>query len=154
MLSLSANYEQTFFACVKNSFFLSLGTLPQTVFFGALSVLPFALFFISNVSIVVSAALVCLILFSFSYAILVWLSFTQWVYDRYITPKQKRKTETSKKPEEKKEKSRLTSGEIKPLDDGKEVAELPQSYTRKDLKKIEENKKEMLSDADIQEKTE
>ena len=32
-------------------------------------------------------AIFCVILFDFSYALLVWLDFAQWVFDKYINPK-------------------------------------------------------------------
>ncbi len=155
-IALNVYYEQTFFKGLKNAFYLTIGTLPQTVFFGALAIAPFALFLLGSVSILISIALVCLILFSFAYSLLVWLDFAQWVFDRYITPKQQRKSE--KKIEGEKEQgkkdSRLTSGKVKPLDDGEKVAELPKNYTRKDLKKAQESKKEILAKSDSETKTE
>ena len=155
-VSLNVYYEQTFFKGLKNAFFLTVGTLPQSVFFGVLAVAPFALFLLGNVSIMISIALVCLILFSFACALLAWLDFSQWVFDRYITPKQQRKNDKKAETKENRGKkdSYLAPGKVKPLDDGKSVEELPKDYTRKDLKKARENKRELLTETDAENKTE
>ena len=150
---------------------MSVGTLPQTVFFGVIALLPFAAFLLSSVSeMFVSIAMTALIFISFSFALLVWLDFAQWVFDRYVNPKtQAAKKQAGDKTIYNKDgtpqltgddsasvleyqrsivaegKSRLLSKPIQPIDDGQEVYELPKSFTREDLKKLKENKKEIAT---------
>lgn len=167
MLALGVNYQMGFFLLFKNSFLMMLGTLPQTVFFGAIALIPFALFFLSG-SLFISFALVMLLLFSFSYCLLVWLDFAQWVFDRYVNPKiegakvnrgiyKRGETAASGESEASLEyqrailahgKSRLVARPIKPIDDSLQVYELPQSFTREDLKRLRESKQNIMEDTE------
>lgn len=168
MVALGVNYKMGFLLLIKNSFLMSVATILQTVVFGVVAAVPFLVFLLVGAgSIFMSIGLVCLTLFSFSFALLVWLDFAQWVFDRYINPK----TQPAKQgQEDKKEKvanltgddsasmleyqraivaegkSRLMSEPIKPLDDAFEIYDLPQAFTRADLKKLKESKATIASD--------
>jgi hypothetical protein len=142
----------------KNSFLMTFGTLLQTVFFGVVALLPFiAILLVSVSEIFLGVALGAVTLFAFSYMLLVWLNFAQWVFDQYVTPKAYagKKAGKDKKEDKKADKaegkSRLLSKSIKPIDDGKETYELPKAFTRKDLKKLKENKAEISADAEAYE---
>ena len=83
---MGVNYQVGFWALIKNAFLLFLGTLPQTIFFAALAAIPFLLFLIPN-SFFLVVGIFILLLFGIAYALLVWLDFAQWVFDKYINPK-------------------------------------------------------------------
>ena len=167
MIALGVNYKQSFMAMLKNSFMLSIGTLPQSVFFGAIALLPFALFLI-NVSFFLTAAIIIVIFFGISYALLVWLDFSQWVFDQYINPKiegakvgrglygkggqrlvESGDSQTALEYQRiilAAGKSQLVAKPIKPIDDGLRIYDLPTSFTREDLKKLRESKETIAED--------
>ncbi len=169
MLALGVNYTMKFFVTVRNAFLMTIGTLPQTLFFGLLALLPFLLFMIGGTFfIMISVAI--LILFALAYALLVWLDFAQWVFDRYINPKIEgakvgrgiyNKDGTSslvggdsaasleyQRVILSHGRSRLVARPIKPIDDSLQVYELPQSFTREDLKRLRESKQNIEEDSE------
>ncbi len=169
MLALGVNYTMKFPALLKNALLMSIGTLPQTVFFGILSLVPFALFLIGGGMFTVLGVMF-VFLFGFSYALLVWLDFAQWVFDKYINPKLEgakvgrgmyNKDGTSQiaggdsaaSLEYQRVilahgKSKLVARPIKPIDDSLQVYELPQSFTREDLKRLRESKETIAEDTE------
>ena len=167
MIALGVNYEQKFLTMVKNSALISIGSLPQTVFFGAIAVLPFVLFAI-NVTFIITMAVFVLILFGFTWALLVWLDFAQWLFDKYINPKiegakvgrgiynrdeEGAQSESQAQLEYKRAllaegKSQLVARPIKPIDDSLQVYELPQAFTREDLKRLRESKQNIAEDSE------
>ena len=169
MLALGVNYKHTFFKLLKNALILVVGTLLQTVVFGALALLPFLLLIIGN-SLFLAMGIVCVILFGFAYALLVWLDFAQWVFDKYINSKVEgaktgrgiyKKDGTSALTGDDSQakieyqrtilahgKSRLMARPIKPIDDSLEVYELPASFSREDLKKLRESKQNIIDDTE------
>ena len=169
MIALGVNYKMRFFALFKNSFLMSIGTLPQTVFFGLLALLPFILLSIGG-SFIMMLGIMLVLLFGLSYALLVWLDFAQWVFDRYINPKIQgarvnrgiyNKDGSSSAVDEALEnsveyqrillsygKSRLVARPIKPIDDGTQMYELPESFSREDLKKLRESKQTIIDETE------
>ncbi len=167
MIALGVNYKMKFFTLFKNSFLMSIGTLPQTIFFGLLALLPLLLFLIGW-SLVTIVAVIIFILFGISYALLVWLDFAQWVFDKYINPKIEgakvgrgiynkdgSATLTGDDSAASVEyqrillshgRSRLVAKPIKPIDDSLQVYDLPQAFTREDLKKLRESKENIAED--------
>ena len=110
-----------------------------------------------------------MILFDFSYALLVWLDFAQWVFDKYINPKIEgarvgrgiyNKDGSSSLDGESAAaieyqrailasgRSRLMARPIKPIDDDLQVYELPTSFTREDLKRLRESKQNIAEDTE------
>ena len=170
MIALGVNYKMNFLTMTKNSFLMTIGTLPQTIFFGALALIPFALFLIGN-TMFISLAVVMVVLFGFAYALLVWLDFAQWVFDKYINPKlegakvgrgiynrdgssQLTGNDSAASIEYQRillahGRSRLVARPIKPIDDSLQVYELPQSFTREDLKKLRESKQNIAEDTEL-----
>ena len=170
MIALGVNYKFKFFQMLKNACLMTIGTLPQTIFFGVIALLPFALFLINSSFMMVIAIFVGL-LFGFSFALLVWLDFAQWVFDRYINPKisgakvgrgiyNKDGTSTLTGDDSQASieyqrailahgKSRLVARPIKPIDDSLQVYELPQSFSREDLKRLRESKQNIIEDSEL-----
>lgn len=169
MIALGVNYKLTFFKLLRNAFLMSVGTLPQTVFFGILALLPFALF-LFGMSLLTTIAVILALLCSFSYALLVWLDFAQWVFDKYINPKLQgakvgrgiynkdgSPTLTGDDSSAALEyqriilshgRSRLIAKPIKPIDDSLQVYELPQSFTREDLQRLRQSKQNIAEDTE------
>ena len=169
MIALGVNYKMTFLIMVKNSFLMMIGTLPQTVFFGALAAIPFVLLVIGG-STLTAIGVIIIALFGFAYALLVWLDFAQWVFDKYINPKlegakvgrgiynrdgssQLSGDDSAASIEYQRiilshGRSRLVARPIKPIDDSLQVYELPQSFTREDLQKLRESKQNIVEDSE------
>lgn len=169
MISLGVNYKLKFFTMFKNSFLMTIGTLPQTIFFGVIALLPFALLFIPAQFILI-VSIILLLLFGLSWALLVWLDFSQWVFDKFINPKIKGAKvgrgiyskdgsvpltgdDSAAAVEYQRVilahgKSRLVARPIKPIDDSLQVYELPQSFSREDLKRLRESKQNIIEDTE------
>lgn len=172
MIALGVNYKQGVWTLIKNSFLMTIGMLPQSLFFGVLALLPFGLFLIGGGIFTLIAGML-LILFAFAYALLVWLDFAQWAFDKFINPNIKgakvgrgiyNKDGTSALEGGESEaalqykrailaagKSKLVSRPIKPIDDSLQVYELPQSFTREDLQRLRESKQNIAEDTEAYE---
>ncbi len=169
MIALGVNYKMNFFTLIRNSFLVAIGTLPQTVFFGLLALLPFLLYFLGGDFLIVIAAVIT-ILFGLAYALLVWLDFAQWVFDKFINPKIEGAKvgrgiysrdggmpltgdDSAASVEYQRTilahgRSRLVARPIKPIDDSLQVYELPQAFTREDLQKLRESKQNIAEDSE------
>ena len=171
MIALGVNYKQRFFTMLRNSFLLTIGTFPQTIFFAFLAVVPFLLFLFGSGLFTVIAVFMML-LFSFAYALLVWLDFAQWAFDKFINPKIEGAKvgrgiynkedgsstaynvgESAASIEYKRQllaagKSDLVARPIKPIDDSLQVYELPSSFTRADLQRLRESKQNIAEDTE------
>lgn len=169
MLALGVNYKLKFFGMVKNAFLMTIATVPQTIFFAVLALLPFVCFLIGG-SLFLTIGIVVGILFALAYALLVWLNFAQWLFDKYINPKVKGArvgrgiynkdgsssvagADSGAGMEYQKAllahgKSRLIARPIKPIDDSLQVYELPGSFTREDLKRLRESKQNIAEDTE------
>ena len=169
MIALGVNYKMGFFTLFKNSFLMTVGTLPQTVFFGVLAMLPFVLLIVGG-SFFMMIAIMIVIFFGLAYALLVWLDFAQWVFDKYINPKiegakvgrgiYNKDGSSSLTGDDSAAsveyqrmllshgRSRLVARPIKPIDDSLQVYELPQAFTREDLKRLRESKQNIAEDTE------
>ena len=169
MIALGVNYKLKFVTMLRNSFLMTLGTLPQTIFFCVVSLLPFALLLIPSEFLLV-VSIIALLLFGLSWALLVWLDFAQWVFDKFINPKiQGAKVgrgiynkdgsapltgdDSAAAVEYQRVilahgKSKLVARPIKPIDDSLQVYELPTSFSREDLKRLRESKQNIIEDSE------
>ncbi len=169
MLALGVNYKMGFINLIRNSFLMTIGMLLQTAFFGALALLPYLLFLIVGQGFFLMVAIMILLLFAFSYTLLVWLNFAQWAFDKYINPKlsgakvgrgiydKNALSADGDNSEASLEynrvilaagKSQLVARPIKPIDDELRVYDLPPSYSRDDLKKLRESKEAIVADTE------
>ena len=169
MIALGVNYKMSFTIMLKNSFLMMIGTLPQTIFFGVIAIIPFLLVALGG-SMLTAMGVIMIALFGFAYVLLVWLDFAQWVFDKYINPKiegakvgrgiynrdgsaQVTGGDSAASIEYQRMilahgRSRLVARPIKPIDDSLQVYELPQSFTREDLQKLRESKQNIAEDSE------
>lgn len=171
MISFGVTYKTTFLGLLKNAFLLMVGTIFQTVFFAVIALLPFALFLFGEFGGLMNMiALTLMFLVSFSFALLVWLSFTQWVFDRFITPKTQPANSNDtiynqdgtlrltgddsasvleyQRAIVEEGKSRILTTPVKPVQDDMQLYELPKFFKREDLKKLQESKDALKADAE------
>ncbi len=157
MISAGITYKLKFFALIKNSFLFTVALLPVNVFF-VLFASVFFLIFLLGFSFLTIVAVLLAIFFSLSMFMLVWTNYTQWVFDKYVNDRvagakknrgiYKRET-TADGSEIVIERSKYVGKNIKPVTDyDVEIYELPVSFTRKDLERLEETKAAMRKDSD------
>lgn len=174
MISLGVNYKQGPWQLFRNAVVMTFGTFPQTVFFAALALWPvFLAIFTSGIFLII--AMVLIIFLALSYAMLVWMDYSQWAFDKFINPNlgvatgrglyDKNKTgksgEKGSEPamdsaalrEYKRQivamgKSKLVCRPIKPIDDDLEIYQLPESFSREDLQKLKESKQKVVDDVE------
>ncbi len=157
-LTIGVTYHIKLFGIIKNAFIFTIAMLPINAFFMLLSALPFGLLLFNMTSMAFSFGIIAVILVSMSLAILIWTNYCQWVFDESINDKvagaKKNKGIYKKNSNDVIEqfvykKSNLTTKPIKPITDYDiEIVELPTSYTREDLRRLEESKKRMIEDSD------
>ncbi len=176
MISLGVNYKQGPWQLFRNAVVMMFGTFPQTVFFAALALWPiFLALFTAGIFLII--ALILIVFIALSYAMLVWMDYSQWAFDKFINPnmgiatgrglydKNKAGTSAQKSDgnmdsaalrEYKRQivamgKSKLVCRPIKPLDDDLEIYQLPESFSREDLQKLKESKQKVVDDVDAYE---
>lgn len=174
MIAMSVTYEYKFLQLLRNAFVMSVGLIGRNIFFLAIAVAPFALLFLNGFFMVLGIFLV--ILLSFSFLMLVWTNYSQWIYDKFINVKIKgakrnkgiyekvsdnSKSKTINQYKKQLDAIKVGSGlgavPVKPItDDEVKLHELPTSFTRGDLEKLRESKVKIAeaNDAYIKEHTE
>ncbi len=171
MISLGINYKQGPWALFRNAVVMTVGTFPQTVFFAAVALWPIFLVLFSG-GILMAIGFVLIFFLAFSYAMLVWMDYSQWAFDRFVNPnlgiatgrglydKNKQAmggrssdsvADSAAMREYKRMivaqgKSKLVCRPIKPIDDDLEIYQLPESFSREDLKKLRESKEAVVED--------
>ncbi len=83
-IAVGVSYKVKLWQLIKNSFVLLIGSVIQTVIILGIAFIP--VWFLLIGSFMQIIAFIILIVFGFSFVFLVWMSFTQWVFDMYITP--------------------------------------------------------------------
>ncbi len=176
MISLGVNYKQGPWQLFRNAVVMMFGTFPQTVFFAALALWPiFLALFTAGIFLII--ALVLVVFIALSYAMLVWMDYSQWAFDKFINPnmgiatgrglydknkaggaaqKSDGNMDSAALREYKRQivamgKSKLVCRPIKPLDDDLEIYQLPESFSREDLQKLKESKQKVVDDVDAYE---
>ncbi len=169
MLALGVNYQMSFWRMFRNAFLMSIATLPQTVFFIAIALIPTVLLFLGG-TIFTFIAMIVFLMFGVAFALLVWLDFAQWVFDKYLNPKIEgakinrgvyNKDGTSalvggdsaasleyQRMLHSHGRSPLVAKPIKPIDDSVQIYDLPTAFTREDLKKLRESKQNVVEDSE------
>lgn len=175
MISLGVNYKQGPWQLFRNAVVMTFGTFPQTLLFAALALWPIFLALFTT-GVVMIIALVLIVFIAFSYAMLVWMDYCQWAFDKFINPNlgvatgrglyDKNKAgkgaqkdgemESAAMREYKRQivamgKSKLVCRPIKPIDDDLEIYQLPESFSREDLQKLRESKQKVVDDVEAYE---
>ena len=161
MLATGVSYKLKFKQLLKNPFVLMIGSPIQTVFFAGLALMPVWLFMIGlSVTFIKILAYIVFILIGFSYILLVWMSFTQWVFDMYVSPNLKKAEEekkAKKTPEqiarEEAEEAKRVAGEllaagrselickpILPIANSTKIPTLSKTFSRSDLDVVAQNR--------------
>lgn len=164
MLSMGGNYNIKFFPLLKNSFLMAFGLIFQNVFFVFLMAIPLILLLLG--SFFMMFGIILMILLGISYMLLVWFDYSQWAFDKFFESKREggkvnrgiyekvgKGGSQSKAVQEYNAaltgtKSELASRPIKPITDNLKVYELPDAFSREDLKKLRESKAVIAEDSE------
>lgn len=162
--TVTVNYKVKFRHLVKNSFILTIGLLPQNIFFLALAALPFIIIALFGLGGFISQLMLFVIIFfGFSLVAVVWTIYSHWVFDKFINDKVEgavknkgiyEKVSKDGKPVDK-NKGRTyfknpKKRKIKPItDDEIQLTELPVTFSRKDLEKLAQEKEFIKQDSEI-----
>ena len=167
MMATGVSYKLKVGQLLKNSFVLLIGSPLQTVFFAGFALIPVWLYLIGLSSTLIKIfSLVIFIFIGFSYILLVWMSYTQWIYDMYVTPSMKKAEDAAKAkktPEqlakEQAEEAKRIAGEllaagrselickpILPIDGKTQIATLSKTFSRSDLSEVELNRQKLGED--------
>ena len=162
MITMSVTYDMKFKHLFKNSFLFTIGLFPQSIFFLLLGTIPFLLLLLP--SFIASIGIMIILLIGLSIFFLVWTDFSQWAFDKFINDKvdgakknkgiyEKVKESNSESLKKYREQialtahSTLNSRPIKPItDDDIKLAELPSSFSRNDIVKLNQSKQAMYDD--------
>ena len=158
MITMGINYKLTFSKLVRNAFILTIGLIPTNIFFALFAAVWFIIMFLGMQLLTVIGVVICLV-WGVSLFMLVWTNYSHWVFDKFINDKvpgakknrgiyKNNASEGDGEPIVI-EKSKLKERPIKPITDyDVELYELPTSFSRKDLEKLEETKEAMRKDSD------
>ncbi|MGN0812453.1 MAG: hypothetical protein ACI4MQ_02970 [Candidatus Coproplasma sp.] len=161
VIAVGVSYRVKLKYLLKNSFVLLIGTIIQSLFMIGFSLIP-AWFIWIGASVQFFLVIGCLIFIfiGFSYIILCWLAYTQWVFDSFITPAVKSEEEARKATltpkqlaqeklaEEKAQareilaagRSELVGRPLRPIEGGTEVAEVGIAFSRADVARVSEDR--------------
>lgn len=161
MITLGITYKLSFGALIRNSFILTIALVPTNVFFIAFSAVWLLLLLLGKVMpLFLIIGIFMVFIWGISLFMLVWTDYSNWVFDTYVNDKVPgaKKNRGIYKPSANDnaedenaviERSKLTSRPIKPITDTEvEIYELPTSFSRADLQKLEETKEAMRRDSD------
>jgi hypothetical protein len=162
MITMSVTYDLKFTQLLRNSFLFTIGLLPQNLFFIFLGAIPFLVMLLG--SFFMGLGIILVLVFGFSLMLLVWTDFSQWSYDKFINDKvpgaqknrgiyEKVKESNSGALKQYREqialagRSSLSNKPIKPItDDELTIRELPLSFNRNDIEKLNESKRVIYED--------
>lgn len=164
LMATGISYKLKLKHLLKNSFVFTIGAPIQTVFFSALSLMPVWLLLAFGGNFILKVIAYAVFIFiGFSYILLVWMSFTQWLFDLYVTPtikkaedEKKRKKTPQELAAEQEEEARRVAGEllaagkseligkpILPIDEKHRFDTLSKTFSRSDLKTVEQNRQKL-----------
>lgn len=162
MITMSVTYKVKFFGLAKNGFLFAIAMPFHNVFFLAMACLPLLLILIGGFLTTIGYAII--VIFGFSYALLVWTDFSHWAYDRFVNDKvpgakknrgiyekiSENDAESLKKYRQQLAQlgpSMLSSRPIKPItDDELQLEELPISFNRADIERLNESRRVLYED--------
>ncbi|MDE6690794.1 MAG: hypothetical protein K2K04_02380 [Clostridia bacterium] len=169
VLAVGVSYKVKFKYLIKNSFVLLFGTIIQTVFMLGFALIPVWFLLLGEVlGLFKIIGYALFLFFGFSFIILCWFAFTQYVFDTFITPAVKSEEEARKatltpkqlaaeKEEDEKAiarellaagRSELVGSPMRPIEGGTEVKEVGVAYGRADIRRVSEDRQKIRSEVD------
>ncbi len=159
MVTMTVTYELKFFALLKNAFLFTVALIPLNTIILLGALIPFVPMLFGGIISLVGIFIIAV--FAVSFALLAWSVYSQWVFDKHINVALEKKyrnrglyekqsvinkEELEKYKRQKQIVSDLTSRPIKPIDDDIVIEELPTSFSRADIARLNEQKEVMRKD--------
>lgn len=169
VLAVGVSYKVKFKYLMKNSFVLLFGTIFQSLLMIGFALIPAWLLLLGKTTMIFTIiGYAIFIFFGFSFIILCWLAYTQWVFDMFITPAVKTEEEARKanltpkqlaaeKEAEEKSiarellaagRSELVGRPLRPIEGGTEIKEIGVAYGRADIMRVTEERAKIQSEVD------
>lgn len=169
ILAVGVSYKVKFKYLIKNSFVLLFGTIIQSLFMIGFSLIPVWLVMLGGaLEFFKIIGYLVFIFIGFSFIVLCWMSYTQWVFDMFITPAVKteeearkanltpKQLEAEKQAEEKAQareilaagRSELVGRPMRPIDGGTQVGEIGIAYGRADIARVAADRSKIQSELD------
>lgn len=173
LLAVGVSYRVKLAQLFKNAFIMMIGSPVQTIFMAGFALIPVWIYLIGTaVGFIKIVSYIIFIFLGLSFIIMVWMSFTQWVFDLYVTPNLKKAAEeaqakkTPKELQKEKEeedmrtarellaagKSELIGKPILPISEEVSISPLGLTYTRADLSKLSDDRAKLKGDIEAYEK--
>ena len=160
MLTMSVTYELGFFKLLRNAFILTVSLLPANIFFAAFALINYL---ISMIIPMIGG--IMFVIIGLSLGVLIWSVYSHLLYDQCINekvPGAKRNRGIYEKTNAQTfgddladiassqfDTVYLNKRPVKPVTDyDVEIVELPTSFNREDLRRLEESKRAMREDSD------
>lgn len=161
-ITMAVTYDLKFTALIKNCMLMTVAMPFHNVFFLIVALIPYILCFLGGM--LSTMGFFALIIFGVCYTLLVWTDFSHWAYDKFINDKvpgakknrgiykkiSENDSESLKQYREQLAKlgpSMLSSRPIKPItDDELKLEELPTTFSRADLERLNASKKAIYDD--------
>ena len=161
MVAMTVTYEVGFGSLIKNAVVMTVSFIPLNIIFVAAGIIPFLLIPFGGILMVIGT--IASVLVGFSFFLLIWTDYCQWIYDSHINKKRGYATnrgiygkvkETDaeavklyKKQIDPTTASVYASRPIKPItDDDLRIEELPEAFGRADLERLSESKQRIYED--------
>lgn len=164
VFTVGVSYRVKLKYLLKNSMVLLIGTILQTIIMLAFSLIPiWLLLWGKSAQLIQIIAYLLFVFFGFSFMLLSWFAYAQWVFDSFITPAVKSEDEAARarmtpaqlaaEKEEKEKavarellaagKSELIGKPIKPLGKDISITEVGAAFSRADIKRAAADRKRM-----------
>ena len=156
MLSMGVTYDLKFRQLIRNAIIMTIALVPTNLFFAAFALVSVIIMCLGNTGF--AFGIMIFLFFGLSVAMLIWTNYSQWAFDKFINDKVpgavKNRGIYSKTPDDEEsdfsfERSTLGKRPIKPITDYEiEIIEIPETFSRADLQRLEESKQAMRKASD------
>lgn len=170
LFSVGVGYRVKLRHLFRNSFMLLIGTPLQTVLMAGFALIPVWLILIGGFVRIIG--IVLFLFFGFSFILICWSSYSQWVFDLYITPAVKTEKEAARAQKSEKElaaekaaeekqqalellaagKSELIARPIMPISQEESVPTLGRTFTRAQISGAASSRKKLGEEVSSYEK--
>ncbi|HEY8389536.1 MAG TPA: hypothetical protein VIL26_01075 [Clostridia bacterium] len=164
----AATYKIKFFGLIKNSFLFAIGLIFHNIFFVGLTAIPILLLLFGGASLSFLVIMFYCII-GISMTILIWTLYAHYVFDKFLNDKiegaikdrgiyrkSKEDKERKRQLEIERRKKAANTKFVNPkkkkrnisIDEGKNITPLATTFSREDLKRLAEEKKELQAEAE------
>lgn len=160
----AATYKIKLFGLIKNSFLFAIGLLFHNVFFVGITAIPVLILLFAGMQIGLIIIMFYAII-GMSITVLIWTLYSHYVFDKFLNDKiegaikdrgiyRKSKEEKERKRQEEIERRKKAANirfvnpkkKKRSIDEGKDITPLATTFSRSDLKKLSEEKKELKAE--------